>query len=137
MVLRKMGNTVSPTVELVKEGDEYTFNTVSTFKSSSIKFKLDTEFDEETLDGRKVKSVITLDGNKLVQEQKGDKAHKIIREFSPTELVAVSHFTFDKYIIITLIKHTFYLVLPLTDHDIEQRDLHSCLQGCCISADPK
>lgn len=89
MVLRKMGNTVSPTVELVKNGDEFTFNTVSTFKSTAIKFKLGEEFDEETLDGRKVKSVITLDGNKLVQEQKGDKAHTIIREFSPTELIAV------------------------------------------------
>lgn len=86
MVLRKMGNTVSPTVDLVKDGDEYTFNTVSTFKSTSIKFKLGEEFDEETLDGRKVKSVITLDGNKLIQEQKGDKAHTIIREFTDTDL---------------------------------------------------
>lgn len=87
-MLRKMGNTVSPTVELVKEGDEYVFNTVSTFKSTSIKFKLGEEFDEETLDGRKVKSIITLDGNKLVQEQKGDKPHTIVREFSDTALVA-------------------------------------------------
>lgn len=86
MVLRKMGNTVSPTVDLVKDGDEYTFNTVSTFKSTSIKFKLGEEFDEETLDGRKVKSNITLDGNKLVQEQKGDKPHTIIREFTDTDL---------------------------------------------------
>lgn len=88
MVLRKMGNTVSPTVDLVKDGDEYTFNTVSTFKSSSIKFKLGEEFDEETLDGRKVKSIITLDGNKLIQEQKGDKPHTIIREFTDTDLTA-------------------------------------------------
>lgn len=90
MVLRKMGNTVSPTIELTKEGDEYTLNTVSTFKTISIKFKLGEEFDEETLDGRKVKSIMTLDGNKLIQEQKGDKAHKIIREFTPTELIAVN-----------------------------------------------
>lgn len=86
MVLRKMGNTVSPTVDLVKDGDEYTFNTVSTFKSSVIKFKLGEEFEEETLDGRKVKSVITLDGNKLIHEQKGDKAHTIFREFTDTDL---------------------------------------------------
>lgn len=88
--MRKMGNTVSPTVELTKEGDEYTFHTVSTFKTTAIKFKLGEEFDEETLDGRKVRSIITLDGNKMSHEQKGDKAHTIIREFSPTELVAVS-----------------------------------------------
>lgn len=83
-----MGNTVSPTVDLQKDGDEYTFNTVSTFKSSTIKFKLGEEFDEETLDGRKIKSIITLDGNKMVHDQKGDKPHQIIREFGDDELTA-------------------------------------------------
>lgn len=87
MVLRKMGNTVSPTVDLVKNGDEYVFSTNSTFKSTVIKFKLGEEFDEETLDGRKVKSVVTLDGNKLIQEQKGEKPSTIIREFSDTECI--------------------------------------------------
>ncbi|CAD6996438.1 probable fatty acid-binding protein [Ceratitis capitata] len=87
MVLRKMGNSVSPTVELKQDGDNYTFTTTSTFKTSTINFKLGEEFDEETLDGRKVKSVITLDGNKLVQEQKGDKPSTIIREFTDNELV--------------------------------------------------
>ena len=87
MVLRKMGNSITPTVDLVKTGDDYAFNTVSTFKSSTIKFKLGEEFDEETLDGRKVKSVMTLEGNTLTQIQKGDTLSKIVREFSDTELV--------------------------------------------------
>ncbi|KAL7730041.1 hypothetical protein ACLKA6_009328 [Drosophila palustris] len=87
MVLRKMGNTVSPTVEVTKDGDTYTMTTTSTFKTSAISFKLGEEFDEETLDGRKVKSVITLDGNKLVQEQKGDKPSTIVREFTDSELI--------------------------------------------------
>ncbi|XP_014096051.1 probable fatty acid-binding protein [Bactrocera oleae] len=87
MVMRKMGNSVSPTVELKKDGETYTFTTTSTFKTSSINFKLGKEFDEETLDGRKVKSVITLEGNKLVQEQKGDKPSTIVREFTDSELV--------------------------------------------------
>ncbi|XP_061399577.1 probable fatty acid-binding protein [Musca vetustissima] len=87
MVLRKMGNTVTPTVELKKEGDMYTFTTTSTFKTSSISFKLGEEFDEETLDGRKVKSVCTMEGNTLTQEQKGDKPSTIVREFSDSELI--------------------------------------------------
>lgn len=87
MVLRKMGNSISPTVDLVKTGDDFAFNTVSTFKSTTIKFRLGEEFDEETLDGRKVKSVMTLEGNTLTQVQKGDKPSKIVREFSETELV--------------------------------------------------
>uniref|UniRef100_A0A1Q3F8S3 Fatty acid-binding protein, muscle n=1 Tax=Culex tarsalis TaxID=7177 RepID=A0A1Q3F8S3_CULTA len=89
MVLRKLGNSINPTVELVKEGDEYTFNTMSTFKNTTIKFKLGEEFDEETVDGRKVKSVCTFEGdNKLVHEQKGDKPTTIIREFTATDLTA-------------------------------------------------
>ena len=92
MVLRKMGNSISPTVDLVKNGDEYTFNTVSTFKSTTIKFKLGEEFDEETLDGRKVKSVMTMDGNTLTQDQKGDKPSTVIREFGETELVVTLKF---------------------------------------------
>lgn len=89
MVLRKLGNSISPTVELVKEGDEYTFNTTSTFKNTTIKFKLGEEFEEETVDGRKVKSVCTLEGdNKLIHEQKGEKPTTIIREFTDTDLIA-------------------------------------------------
>lgn len=80
-----MGNNISPTVELIKEGEEYVFKTESTFKSTAIRFKLGEEFDEETLDGRNVKSVMTLEGNTLTQEQKGDKPSTIIREFSADE----------------------------------------------------
>ncbi|XP_055903445.1 probable fatty acid-binding protein [Eupeodes corollae] len=88
MVYRKMGNSVSPTVELKKDGDKYTFTTTSTFKTSTFSFTLGEDFDYETLDGRKVTSVVTLDGNTLTQQEKGDKPTTIIREFSPDSLVA-------------------------------------------------
>lgn len=87
-VLRKIGNSVSPTVELKKDGDQYTLITSSTFKTSTITFKLGEEFDEETLDGRKVKSVITLEGNKLTQKQGGTPPSTIVREFIDNGLVA-------------------------------------------------
>jgi len=87
-LLRKIGNSVSPTVELKKEGDKYKLITSSTFKNSEIEFKLNEEFDEETLDGRKVKSVITLEGNKLIHKQGGEPESTIIREFNDKEMVA-------------------------------------------------
>lgn len=87
MVLRKMGMQVHPTVHLEKDGEEYSFHTVSTFKSSIMKFKNGVEFENETLDGRKVQTVITLDGNKMTQIEKGEKKSEIIREFGDTELV--------------------------------------------------
>jgi len=62
----------------------------STFKD--IKFKLGEEFDEETVNGRKVKSVCTLNGNKLVQVQKGEKEVTIERKFNTMEMKIVSTF---------------------------------------------
>ncbi|XP_034951149.1 fatty acid-binding protein, muscle [Chelonus insularis] len=89
LVTRKMGASVSPVVELTEDNGLYTLKTTSTFKSSEIKFKLGEEFDEETPDGRKVKSIITLDGNKMTHIQKGQKDTHIEREFGPTEMKAV------------------------------------------------
>ncbi len=57
-VLRKLGNTTKPNVNFSVNGDEWTFTTTSAIKTSQLKFKLNEEFDEETLDGRKVKVLI-------------------------------------------------------------------------------
>ncbi|XP_046979487.1 fatty acid-binding protein, muscle-like isoform X1 [Schistocerca americana] len=86
MVTRKMGNAVSPVIELTKDGDTYTLKSSSTFKNTVITFKLGEEFEEETPDGRKVKSTITQDGNKLHHIQKGEKTTTIVREFSAEEV---------------------------------------------------
>jgi len=81
-----MGNAASPVVELTKNGDEYTLTSQSTFKNTTTVFKLGEEFEEETPDGRKVKAVVTQEGNKLIHVQKGEKETTIIREFSEDEL---------------------------------------------------
>ncbi|CAB3369628.1 Hypothetical predicted protein [Cloeon dipterum] len=90
LVTRKMGNAVSPTVELLQEGDTFTLRTTSTFKNTEIKFKNNEEIDEETADGRKCKSLMTLEGNKLTQVQRnvkeGEKETVIVREWSADEL---------------------------------------------------
>lgn len=85
---RAIGNSVTPTVELRKNGNKYELHTTSTFKNSIINFELGKEFDEETLDGRNVKSVVTLEGNKLIQKQGGSPKSEIIREFGDKEMVA-------------------------------------------------
>ncbi|XP_065201206.1 fatty acid-binding protein, muscle [Planococcus citri] len=87
LITRKVGQTVKPVVELKQEEDgKLTLSSKSTFKNVSITFNLDEEFPEETLDGRKVKSVITLEDNKLIQVQKNGKESTIIREFTPEEV---------------------------------------------------
>lgn len=85
---RSVANTVQPTVELKKNGDKYTLATTSTFKSSETHFKLGKEFNEETLDGRNVKSTITLEGNKLIHKSGGDPPSEITREFGEKEMIA-------------------------------------------------
>jgi len=72
-VLRKMGNTMVPTVEITETDGEYELKTITTFKTTTIKFKLGESFEEETADGRKVQATLTMDGNTLVHEQKGSK----------------------------------------------------------------
>jgi fatty acid-binding protein 3, muscle and heart len=85
---RKMANNISSTVQLVKEGENsYSLNTVSTFRSQSLKFNLNEEFLEETMDGRKIKCLVTFDGNKMIQQQTGERAVRIEREFTENELI--------------------------------------------------
>jgi fatty acid-binding protein 3, muscle and heart len=55
LVTRKMGNAISPVVELVKNGDKFTLRTTSTFKNTELSFANGETVDEETADGRKVK----------------------------------------------------------------------------------
>ena len=85
LIMRKIGNTTKPNVKLTQNGDEWTLTTTSAVKTHVIKFKLNEAVDEETLDGRKVKSTFVLDGNKLVQTQR-DKDNnvscEIVREIT-------------------------------------------------------
>ncbi|XP_048057676.1 fatty acid-binding protein, heart isoform X3 [Megalobrama amblycephala] len=84
---RQVGSMTKPTTIISKEGDVITLKTVSTFKSTEINFKLGEEFDETTADDRKVKSLITLDGDKLVHVQKWDgKETTLVREVSDNSL---------------------------------------------------
>ena len=86
---RKAGSMVSPIVELTKADDSYTLSSNSTFKKVVFSFKSGIEFDQETPDGRMVKSTITVDGNKLHEIQKDPKGGDetvIDRIFSDDEI---------------------------------------------------
>merc|ERR1711928_39771 len=83
---RKLGNSSTPVVEVTLNGDEYTLTTSSLLKTTTIKFKLGEEFEEERADGVKVKSTITLDGNKMTHVMKGEPETCIVREFNGNEI---------------------------------------------------
>nr|UAA83478.1 fatty acid-binding protein [Haemaphysalis flava] len=83
---RKLGQTSKPTVEIKAEGDDWSIKTHTMLKTTELKFTLGKEFDENRMDGTTVKSLVTLDGNKLVQKQFGDKEVTIVREIKDGHL---------------------------------------------------
>lgn len=91
---RKLGNAVSPVVDLQKEGEEYVLSSISTFKNVVLRFKPGVEFDQETPDGRKVKATFTVDGNTLheVQKNADGKETTIDRTFTDDEIKMVSFY---------------------------------------------
>jgi len=64
----------------VAEDGTWSVKTETTFKTHKLDFKLGEEFEETTADDRKMKTTFTLNGNKLVQDQKGDIPSVITRE---------------------------------------------------------
>lgn len=83
-----MANSATSTVQLVKEDDNsYSFHTVLTFFTTCLKFVLNEEFVEDTIDGRKIKCLVTFEGNKMIQQQTGENAIRIEREFSDDEMI--------------------------------------------------
>ncbi|KAF6030415.1 FABP3 [Bugula neritina] len=81
--LRKIAAMQNPTV-VVKDNEDgtYTVSTITTFKSHTVTFKLDVEQDEDTPDGRKVKTTFTMEDGKLLQHQmlNGEVSSKLVRE---------------------------------------------------------
>ncbi|KAK1805107.1 hypothetical protein P4O66_019458 [Electrophorus voltai] len=84
---RQVGSMTKPTTIISVDGDTITLKTVSTFKSTEINFRLGEEFEEITADDRKVKSLVNLDGDKLIHVQKWDgKETTLVREVNGNSL---------------------------------------------------
>lgn len=86
-IMAKVGSSAKPTLYISIDGDTWTLKSETTFKNSKVEFKLGVEFDETTVDDRQMKTTFTLDGNKLVQDQKGDIPSVIIREVNGDKLI--------------------------------------------------
>jgi len=91
MATRKMAASTKPNNFVIAEPNGvYNYRTESSFKNHDTRFKLNEEFEEHTADGRKVKTTMTLDGRKLIQEQKGEPVNStIIRELTDDNTMIV------------------------------------------------
>uniref|UniRef100_A0A915BBG2 Lipocalin/cytosolic fatty-acid binding domain-containing protein n=2 Tax=Parascaris univalens TaxID=6257 RepID=A0A915BBG2_PARUN len=77
VVTRRIAATLKPALTVTCEGGKWKFLSESTFKTIVFEFELDKEFVEITGDGRKFMSKVTMNGDKMIQQQKainpGDK----------------------------------------------------------------
>ncbi|KAK2169153.1 hypothetical protein LSH36_12g21090 [Paralvinella palmiformis] len=88
---RKLGNLAKPSQMIKIDGDTWTIETHSTFKNTIITFELGKEFEENTADGRKVKTTCTLEGdNKLIQSQKGEVDSTLTRELTDDNTIVMA-----------------------------------------------
>ncbi|XP_054476982.1 fatty acid binding protein 4b [Anoplopoma fimbria] len=87
---RQMGNMAKPNLMIsVDDAGLVSMKSETTFKTTEIKFKLSEEFDETTADGRKTKTIITLENGKLVQQQSWDgKKTTLEREIQDGKMTA-------------------------------------------------
>ncbi len=108
-ITRKAGNAIKPVINIAQmenSSDTYTLKTVNTFRTTEVIFKLEQPFLETTVDGRRVKTVITLergteDGSVgpmiLKQCQVGDKVTDIERRLIVEDLMLTVGIQYFEY----------------------------------------
>ena len=91
MIYRMLAKAATPQVEYKVDGDTWTVVTTG-LKDTTVKFKPGVEQEDDTPDGRKVKSVYTVESpSKLVQKERWDgKEATLVREANGDELKVVS-----------------------------------------------
>lgn len=89
---RKLARSIPSYSQLVKlNNDEFALNTFIPFKTHQQRFVPGQEIEQETIDGRKVKNIFTIEGNTLTERQIEPNREVIItREFSANEMKGTS-----------------------------------------------
>lgn len=87
--MKKIAKTLTTTVQLVKKPDDsYVLYSTVLLVTTPQKFTLGEEKELTTSDGRKIKNVFTMDGNKLTEKQIGEKTMIVEREFFDDVMIA-------------------------------------------------
>lgn len=87
--MKKIAKTLSTTVQLVEKPDgSFVLNSTIMLITTSQKFVLGEAKELTTSDGRKIKNIFTMNGNKLIEEQIGEKTMTVEREFFDDVMIA-------------------------------------------------
>lgn len=91
-ILRKISKTLTTVVQLTRKEDVYSLNSTILLLTTSQKFKLGEGKDVTTQDGRKVNNIFTIEDNKLIEQQIGEKTFTIVREYFDEEMIVTATF---------------------------------------------
>ena len=69
MLMRKAATASTPTMEITQNGNKWKMATKTVLKTVELNFEIGVPFDETTTDGRKAKTTVTMEGNKLITNQ--------------------------------------------------------------------
>ncbi|KAF0286710.1 Fatty acid-binding protein [Amphibalanus amphitrite] len=90
MLTRKAAASATPVLTVTVDGDHWKIKQVTSFKTHEEEFTIGVEQEKSTPDGRKVKSIVTKEGDKIIDKQVGDKTSIIIREFSDAGITSIA-----------------------------------------------
>merc|ERR1712126_585144 len=84
-ILSKAAMAFTPVMTIAEDNGNWTMIAKTTVKSIELRFRLGEEFEETTTDGRKCKTTVTLEGNKMTTSQRatksGEKDVTVVRNF--------------------------------------------------------
>lgn len=86
---RTIAKSMPSTTQLIKLNEvEYAINTIIPFKTHQQKFVPGRESNVFTIDGRKIKNIFIIEGNKLTERQiEPDREVTVVREFVDKEII--------------------------------------------------
>ncbi|XP_076814407.1 fatty acid-binding protein, adipocyte-like [Clavelina lepadiformis] len=95
--VRKMISLAKPKVVININHNDFLYQSVSSLRKIETKCKLGEEFQEDIPDGNKCKSLIVMDGNKIIHTQKWDNDTKqtTIERFVDNEGHLIMEFTYQ------------------------------------------
>lgn len=87
--MKKIAKTLTTTIQLIEKPDgSYVLNSTVMLITTPQKFVLGETKELTTTDGRKIKNIFTIDGNKLIEQQIGEKTMTVEREFFDDIMIA-------------------------------------------------
>ncbi|CAF1097632.1 unnamed protein product [Brachionus calyciflorus] len=78
LLIRKAAKIVTPTIIISSQDKHWSIKMRSSFKNKDSEFNIGEEIDEETPDGKKIRCLYYLEGDKLVCEQRDRKTRALL-----------------------------------------------------------